>query len=51
MAATPSGKDFRGVVTRIHVIADLTYEPTAEGDALTEEGDPDGTGPKVSSEG
>lgn len=43
-------EDHRRVVTRIHVIADLTMEQTAEGDALTEEGDPDGTGPKVSSE-
>jgi hypothetical protein len=41
-------EDHRRVVTRIHVIADL--EQTAEGDALTEEGDPDGTGPKLSSE-
>ena len=44
----PRSSEFR-VVTRIHQIADLTGEPTLEGDALTEEGDPDGTGPKLDS--
>jgi hypothetical protein len=46
-AMTGRRGDFRGVLTRLHRIADITAEQTAEGDALTEEGgDPDGTGPK-----
>ncbi len=50
MAGLPGGGGgFRGVVTRLHriaITAERTSEQTAEGDALTEEGDPDGTGPK-----